>query len=360
MVKGLYTDEASAIRANCDLHLNGNVLSLFLDSAERKQLIWNITRFHSCVFDGNILHASYGINGREKLECRGAIAAAIYTAWHDRQPEPVITPATKHTWQFIVLCAVIAVTVCFTIWFYILPWVGEKAAALVPVDMEVSLGNNLAGAFDEQTEKDSADIYMQQFTNALALDDTYPIKVHIIRSEEINAFALPGGRIFVYSGILEKMDSPEQLVALLGHEVSHVLGRHSLKSICRSLATSLVLSSMLGDAGGIGSNILAQADKFKELDYSRELETEADMHGLEIMDENRIDPRGMVRLLEILDRESVEMPTLMKYLSTHPETKERIMEARTNPISSHWYPPNQKLGEIFKALQKVVSDDEDQ
>src|SRR5436190_5406100 len=189
MIKGLYTDELSAIRTTCDLYLSGEILSLFLDSSERKQLIWNITRFHSCSFDGTILHASYGINGREKLECSGSIAAAIYTAWHDRQPEPTITPATKHTWQFIVLCTVIAITVCFTIWFYVLPWVGEKAAALVPVDMEISLGNSLAGAFDEQTEKDSADIYMQQFTGALELDDTYPIKVHIIRSEEINAFA---------------------------------------------------------------------------------------------------------------------------------------------------------------------------
>src|SRR5690606_36345304 len=113
-----------------------------------------------------------------------------------------------------------------------------------------------------------------------------------VDSEEVNAFALPGGKIFVYSGILEKMGSYKELTALLGHEISHVTNRHSLKSMSRNVASSLVLSSVFGDAGGLSVNLISKVNEFKSLDYSRDLETEADNEGLQVMLDNKVDPQG--------------------------------------------------------------------
>src|SRR6185436_227356 len=117
----------------------------------------------------------------------------------------------------------------------------------------------------------------------LKVDDTYPIRLHVVESDDINAFAMPGGKIFINTGILEKMDSYEELVALLGHEITHVTGRHSLKSICSNAAGSIVLSMMFGGMGGMASGLVSQINEFKNLDYSRDLETEADTEGLQLM-----------------------------------------------------------------------------
>lgn len=176
----------------------------------------------------------------------------------------------------------------------------------------------------------------------------------MLKSPEINAFAVPGGNIFVYSGIVEKMGSYEELAALLGHEASHVKKRHSLKSICRSAASGLFIAAMFGDISGISAGIISQADEFRQLQYSRELETEADLEGLNVMRENNIDGQGMVRLLQLLEKEAVRMPRLMKYVSTHPETDERISVVKTN-LDQTSHASSEEMKSIFEELKSEVS-----
>lgn len=237
------------------------------------------------------------------------------------------------------------------LYVYVLPWAAEKAIVLVPVETEIALGEsiteNLTG---EAMTNDSVNFYLEQFVKQLELDKTYPIKVKVLLSEEINAFAVPGGNIFIYSGLLEKLESPEELVALIGHEVTHVTERHSLKSIMRTLASSLLFTILLGDASGIAS----QADQFKQMDYSRELETEADKNGLDLMVKNKVQPDGMIRLLQILKKENEETPQLMKYLSTHPETEERIKSVEALAQSQPEFEKDSRLLEGFERIQEQV------
>src|SRR5262245_6462969 len=81
--------------------------------------------------------------------------------------------------------------------FYAVPWIGEKAAALVPVETEVLLGEGLGKTYEEQYEtNDSASYFLNKFIDQLDLGDTYDIDAKVIVSEDINAFALPGGKIF--------------------------------------------------------------------------------------------------------------------------------------------------------------------
>ena len=147
------------------------------------------------------------------------------------------------------------------------------------------------------------------------------------------------------------MKTAPELVALLGHEVTHVTERHSLKSMFRGAASGIFISMIFGD---VSTWLLSKADEFRQMDYSRELETEADNNGLKIMLLNHVDPQGMLALLNILKNESVEQPALMKYLSTHPDTQARIDNIAANPGIHAGSQANQMLEESFKRLQNSV------
>ncbi len=353
---GIYHNGISAKQIDCTLTLEDGCVHIYLQDETKDLLIWDLKALDSCHLNGSHLIIKYGSYPHQTLECKGEIASEIYREWSGNN---MIRKAEGFTFKskrssmifFVVLFLGLGI---FTL-FYVLPWVGEKAANLVPIEAEIRLGESLGEIYTQESDmNDSANYYMAEFVKQLDLDDTYKIEVRVIESEDINAFALPGGKIFVYTGIIDKMESYEQLVALLGHEVSHVVNRHSLKSICRSAATSIVIASLFGDVTGISSGILSQADRFKQLDYSRDLETEADDNGLQVMVQNKIDPKGMIDLLKLLKVEGTEMPQYMKYLSTHPDTDSRILNISTNPQAKTDFPENNKLEEIFKKLKRCI------
>ena len=150
------------------------------------------------------------------------------------------------------------------------------------------------------------------------------------------------------------MKNYNELVALLSHEITHVTHQHSLKSLGRSAATSIFISGLFGDISGISAGILDQANQLKQLRYSRELETEADQHGVEFMIKYKVSPEGMIDLMQILDKESEGEDGFMKYLSTHPETKERIHALKSNTLIDTKFREKQSLTDLFVQIKKHI------
>jgi beta-barrel assembly-enhancing protease len=144
----------------------------------------------------------------------------------------------------------------------------------------------------------------------------------VINSQEPNAFALPGGYIVVHQRLLEMLQSPEELAALLGHEYGHLQLRHSTRTLFRNLSGYLFVSILFGDVSGITAIILENAHSLRSLQYSRELEKEADLLGLRVLQDNKLDPRGMVRLFDQLKKQSKESET--EFISSHPLLRSRI------------------------------------
>jgi len=350
---GIYQDGSSAKQYPCKIILSEDVLNIYIENDTNDFQIWSLKSFHSCHLNGSALIIKHGIYPHQTLECAGSFGTRIYDAWSQRNIiRQVEGLAFSNGLRSAIALSITFILLCLGFYFYILPWSAEKAANLVPIETEIELGDRISEMYATDSHINlTASENLQKFTNKLKLLDTYPIRVTVINSPQVNAFALPGGRIFVYSGIIEKMNSYEELVALLGHEVTHVVNRHSLKSICRSAAASLVIASLFGDITGISSGILSQADKFKELEYSRDLETEADNNGLQIMIDNEINPDGMLNLLKILQEESVNMPSLMKYLSTHPDTESRIQNIKNNKDVNTKFIENSDLKAIFNNLR---------
>lgn len=354
--RGLFQNGITAKQYDCTLNLTNGCIYIYVENETKDLLIWDLKSLYSCHLNGSHLIVKYGGYPHQTLECRGEIANAIYRAWsgsHVIRHAEAFTFKSKKASMLIFILAFLGLGVFA--FLVLIPWLGEKAANLVPIETEVKLGENIADMYEHEGKvNDSATYYVDRFVKLLELDNTYQIEAKVIESKDINAFALPGGKIFIYSGIIDEMNSYEELVALLGHEVTHVVNRHSLKGICRSAATGIFIASLFGDVTGISSGILSQADEFRQLHYSRELETEADNNGVTIMVENHVSPQGMIDLLKLLKTESTQMPQFMKYLSTHPDTDSRIENVESNPEAKASFPENQKLQALFTKLKRCI------
>lgn len=246
--------------------------------------------------------------------------------------------------------AVIALLVSAYLW--ILPWTAERLAMVVPDEVDVRIGETayqqMALALEEDPERTKL---LQEFGDQLKLSPSYTPTYHVVKDEQVNAFALPGGHIVVFTGILDKMDSSDELAALLAHEATHVEERHSTRMIARSMAGYLFLSLLIGDVNAVVAVVAENANALRNLDYGRGLESEADGQGQARLLENGVDPMAMVKLLELLEREAIDMPEQLAFLSSHPLTEQRIDNAKAKakelglPAA-----PNTELDALFQRL----------
>jgi beta-barrel assembly-enhancing protease len=247
----------------------------------------------------------------------------------------------------------VLIVVAYFVFIQFIPFIGLK---LISPEKERDLGKQMFAAFVKEENKDiekTADA--QTFANTLQLSKKYPIKVTVIDNDKtVNAFAMPGGYVVIYTGLLNKMRSKEELTALLGHEVSHINQRHSLRAMLRSLASSLLFSVVISDFSGVSALILENVNTLRSLSYSRSLETEADTEGMNIMMQNNVDVNGMKHLLETLQKAAGDMPSQLSFLSTHPLTRKRIENVQQF-ISQHPQQntsTDQNLEELWRRIKE--------
>lgn len=234
------------------------------------------------------------------------------------------TRALGSIWVKLGIIALILIGILLALYLWLAPWLGEKMASGFAKESEISMGEQMYQSVIQQYNIDEhKTAVLNDFYTQLHYDVGYPVKITVVESNEINAFAIPGGHIVVYDAILDNMKSPEELAALLGHEASHIALRHSLRNIFRDLARKMFLAMVFGNETGITSVVINNADALKQLQYSRSLETEADNNGLQLMSKNNINTQGMVRLMNLLQKESGGAEQ-SSFLSTHPVFKDRI------------------------------------
>lgn len=156
-------------------------------------------------------------------------------------------------------------------------------------------------------------------------------QVNLIRSDDINAFCMPGGKIAFYTGILDKLALDDDEAAMvMGHEMAHALREHSRERLAKTQATSIGLSLGarllgLGDLGDVAANLGTQLLSLK---FSRSDETEADLVGLELGARAAYNPQASVTLWQKMSRAAGGRS--LSFLSTHPSGPERIRELQAN------------------------------
>ncbi|MFD2178481.1 M48 family metallopeptidase [Veronia pacifica] len=198
-------------------------------------------------------------------------------------------------------------------------------------------------AFDElkKKEKISTDkktiAYVNCVTNALLRvvppqPEFKEWEVVVFDSKQVNAFALPGGKIGVYTGLLDVATTQDQLAAVIGHEIGHVLANHGAERVSQSIASNSALQiasvSLDGEYKAQILSGLGLGLKFGVmLPFSRAHETESDLIGLKIMNEAGFKPSQSVRLWQNMAKASKGAPP--ELLSTHPSSSTRINDLRS-------------------------------
>lgn len=240
----------------------------------------------------------------------------------------------------------------------IAPVIATTAVNLVPKVAEIKLGEKMSEPLFASLDIDTAkSAELNLFFKKVGFKSEYPVELFVCEDKVVNAFAIPGGKIVVYQGILDAFETWEELAAVLGHELAHVEKRHSLKQMSRNLSTYLVFSIMTSDASGVTAVFLENAFTLKDMSNSRSMETEADDIGFQYLKDLSVNPQGMVDLFKALQVESPElgenMEKLTKIMSTHPLTQDRIdhAEALIASLPVKEYEDRPALAAIFESLQ---------
>jgi len=221
------------------------------------------------------------------------------------------------------------------------PVTGERELILISREQEITMGQEAAPRFEEEFGGRVADetlqSYVQSIGGALAArsDRDMPYEFILVQSGTPNAFALPGGKVFITAGLMSYMTNERQLAAVLGHEVGHVAARHNVKRMQMQMGTALLLDIAERAVSGKGQGAQRAKDigqiigAMVNLRYSRDDEYQADKLGVEYMSRAGYNPWGMVELLTVLMNLSEEEGgRLEEMFRTHPLTSNRIEEAR--------------------------------
>lgn len=195
---------------------------------------------------------------------------------------------------------------------------------------------------------------------------TPPITFHISSETVPNAYATVGGHVFINKGLIILIENPEDLLGIVGHELIHVQKRHVSKSILQSIGLYAVLSLFFGDITGISAVLLDQGGPLLNLQYSRELEEEADTQGINLLLANQINPEGLARGLELIHQESqklisqspgsevLEKLQKIELLNSHPETEKRI--ARLKELTSQQNKTFKKINFDYAEFKQLVKE----
>ncbi|MCI4665328.1 MAG: M48 family metallopeptidase [Neomegalonema sp.] len=212
--------------------------------------------------------------------------------------------------------------------FVLIPMLSERLARMVPPETEIKMGADLAKLISSSSalggEPCSAPrgvAALQKMTTRLewAAGSHVPIHTRVVNRPEINAFAIMGGQIFIFSGLIKNADSPEEVAGVLAHEIGHVVGRDSLEKLISSGATFGVISVLVGDFSG--SILLTYAGAAAvEAKFSRAVEAEADDVALRILKKADLPARPLSGFFKKLIKKYGDQDSLF---ASHPLTKSR-------------------------------------
>lgn len=258
-----------------------------------------------------------------------------------------------------------AVASVFLIVFVLVPVMADQLARILPTKGEEALGEATLGQIQTALGDDftgfvptcdapdglAALAEMQRVVEAGGLDLPYDLNVTVLDHEMVNAFALPGGQVVFFRGMLEAADSPDGIAAVLAHEVGHVAARDPTRIALRSAGSLGVLGLLFGDFAG-GAVVLFLVEQLIQADYSREAEAAADQFAISRMREAGINPAALGDLFQTLLDEYGEPDGIVAHFTSHPTLGDRIATARaagegmgrTDPVLS---------AEQWQALQNI-------
>jgi hypothetical protein len=152
-----------------------------------------------------------------------------------------------------------------------------------------------------------------------------PLKIAVLDRPEVNAFALPGGYVYVFRGLIERATSPDEVAGVIAHEIGHVAHRDGTRAVLQAAGLSFLFGTLLGDFGG-GTAVVIATRMVLQSSYSRETETAADLYGAALMSRIGGEPRALATLLV---RIAGKPGGIANFLLDHPEANQRAAAIET-------------------------------
>ncbi len=247
--------------------------------------------------------------------------------------------------------------------YFALRYGARASVHYLPISVDQQIGETAFATMDlggtevtDQVVVDSIQAMVDRLKPHAAIDGL-EFEVHVIDADQMNAFCLPGGVIVIYTGLISAAENPEQVAAVLGHEMSHATLRHGMERTSQSLGMWAAISVLIGDASGL---IAGGAELFQIAvvnSYSRGQEDAADAEGVRMLDQAGINPIALANFFKIMKHKEVELPGMFAWISTHPQHSDRITSV-TETISGlpqrEYTPmdvPWQEVQDILKNLR---------
>jgi len=210
----------------------------------------------------------------------------------------------------------------------------------IPPAVEKQLGTIAVPLFEAQAEasptQDTLNQLLDRLETHLPTDPQAPrdYQVLYVPDETVNALAIPGDRIIIYQGLLSKMNSENELMMVLGHELGHFAHRDHLRSLGRGILIQIVFASLFGDIGSLGSVAISGIETFSRSQYSQAQESQADSFGLDLLVKTYGHAAGATDFFADLGEETGRN---FDFLSTHPAPQKRV-DRLNELIQKHSYP----------------------
>lgn len=264
----------------------------------------------------------------------------------------------KLAFQFFVMVAIF-----FALWFSLsqINYVDRMDVEKFSKENEKRLGDLILKTIKATgKEVDSVKVraYIDSLGRRLCEDngvDFTRIKIHIIKSEEVNAFALPDHNMVIYTGLIEYAKNAEEVAGVMAHEIGHMEKNHVMKKLAKEIGIAMLWTIAGGDAG---FEIMKETARvLSSSAFDRSQENEADLYAVEMMARSNIDPEHLGNFLFRLGQQHNEIPDELVWISTHPNSKERAAEIISKK-KEYTFDRKPVLNTSWEAVQKIFDEAE--
>jgi predicted Zn-dependent protease len=233
-------------------------------------------------------------------------------------------------WSAAAICSILAIAV------YGIPIIADRLAPLVPYSVEQRMGEAVdaqvravfgAKVCDGSEGRVAFAAMIEKIRSAGGIE--HPLNAQVLSSSIENAIALPGGKVYLFDGLLHKAESPDEVAGILAHELGHGYHRHNLRTLIHNGGTSFLLGLLFGDIFG-GSAVIFATRSLLQASHSREAEQEADDFAFTTMRKLGRSPVPMAELLFRITGEEGKRLGGFTILNSHPLTESRLAAAKKN------------------------------
>lgn len=239
---------------------------------------------------------------------------------------------TKGFFKLLLITTVVAIAIFALIRFGVGNFLPKEDVSLVSIESEIQLGELIA---ENMVEGGQSNIYQEQLADSTLwvissrllqnLDSTeYDYVFKILDDSQINAFTIPGGRIYTLKGLLSFAETPEEVAAVLAHEIGHAEKRHVVDKLAKEFGINILFSIIAGGdmvlVGDLAQTVLSSA-------FDRRQEEEADDYALRLLEKSGINPRVMASFFRRMNRENLGYDEHLEMIMSHPHNNARIQNA---------------------------------